>query len=156
MRVLGIDSSSSSTGLALVDGTDLIDTWIWTPKKKSAPHPQRIYEYFCFLEELIPTLKADYASIEKLTHARNALTVRILSQYQGVSSVACTQAGLAVLEPRVLEARKYGLGHGYKDKETVYKKVKKMYPKHKFLPFDKGGNDETDAVVLALAAPHMI
>lgn len=92
------------------------------------------------------------ACIEFLSVERNAQTTRVVSHYQGASSIACKYQGLMVIEARVTSARKEVLGNGALAKDKVFTEIRKRYPDHDFGRFDNGGSDKTDALVLALAA----
>lgn len=167
MRVIGIDPSSSLSGVALIEhkyrdevGQQLFWTKTWS-KDKSKSAPENLYAYFRWLKDealvqtdpkspyLLPV--ADMACVEFLSVTRNAQTSRVVSHYQAASVLACKELGMTVIEARVSSARKEALGKNV-DKETAHAKVKEMYPEHKFKSKTTGGMDETDAIVLALAA----
>lgn len=95
------------------------------------------------------------ACVEFLSVERNAQTTRKVSHFQAISVLACKQAHLVVIEGRVSSARAEALGRGDIKKEDAHEQVKKMFPQHKFKAVNRGGMDETDAVVLALAGPGL-
>lgn len=160
MKVLGIDPSSTLTGFALVEDGELLKTWVWE-KNKSKSDAWNLSNYY---DELYFKLHnvfgigepiAPMACVEFLKVTKNAGTVRKLSHYQAASVLACKRAGLVVIEAAVSSARKEALGKGNLSKEECFKRIKKLFPGHTFLRADKGGMDESDAIVLALAGPGL-
>lgn len=160
MRVLGIDPSSTLTGFALVENEALLKTWVWE-KSKSKSDAWNLQDYY---DQLYFKLRnqfgvgepiAPMACVEFLKVTKNAGTVRKLSHYQAASVLACKRGGLVVIEAAASSARKEALGKGNLSKEECFKRVKKRFPDHKFLRADKGGMDESDAIVLALAGPGL-
>lgn len=158
MRVLGIDPSSSLTGVALVNDGRLVKTWIWE-KTKSKSDAWNLADYYDFLLELSKSRFggpiAPMACVEFLRVDRNVQAVRKISHFQAVSVLACKHSGLLVVEAHVRTARKHALGRGDYAKDEAFKRVKKMFPEHQFRRADKGGMDESDAIVLALAGPDI-
>ena len=151
MRVLGIDPSSSCTGVALLDGGDLLATDVWTrPSTGSAP--ERLLFFFEWMCGYVIRNKPDLAAIEFLSVERNAQATRAVAFYQSASAIACKRQGLVVIEGRVTSARKIVLGSGSLAKREAFDMVKKRYPDHDFGRFDLGGADRADALVMALAA----
>lgn len=155
MRVFGIDPSSTVCGVALVDGT-FIRTWLWR-KNDSQSQAWNLNNYFQWLQTLIANFDTvDVASIEFLSVSQNAITTRLISHFQAASALACKNSGLLVVEGRVSAARKAVIGKGNASKEETYGIIKEMFPDYQFESIKKGGGDQTDAVVMALAAPTLI
>lgn len=177
MKIIGIDPSSSLSGVALVEYHYSSGTYkiLWTKtwaKDKSKSDPENLYRYFKWLkdEALIevqpPTLTKDdaeagmrqwsvpvsnFACVEFLSVTRNAQTSRMVSHYQAASVLACKELGMTVVEARVSSARKEALGRAG-SKDEAWDEIKKLYPHHTFKRKTSGGTDEADAVVLAMAA----
>lgn len=155
MRVLGIDPSSAICGVALLnhkgEKPQIEHTWTWH-KNKSKSSPWNLADYYEWLTHIC-AFDIDMACVEFLSVERNAQTTRKVSHYQAVSALACKQNGLMVIEARVSSARKEALGRGDLPKEAAWQAVKKLYPDWEFQRADRGGYDEADAVVLALAGP---
>lgn len=151
MRTVGIDPSSSCSGVALLDGDALVLTDAWK-RPKSGSSPERLKLYFDWLTFWLLVNKPDVAAIEFLSVERNAQTTRVVSHYQAASAIACKRQGLIVVEGRVSSARKIALGNGGLAKKDAFIAVKGLFPDHDFGHFDKGGSDKADAVVMALAA----
>lgn len=164
MRVLGVDPSSTICGMAVIEGGIwLHDTDIWR-KDATKSGAWNLNNYFEWLAEHIRSLSAsghesDMACVEFLSVQQNAQTTRKVSHFQAASVLACKQEGLMVVEARPSSARKEALGAGWgnRSKEDVFDEVRRRFPDHTFRPKhkDKGGMDETDAVVLALAGPGL-
>lgn len=157
MRVLGIDPSSTLCGIALVNDDQLIKTWIWE-KTGSKSAAWNLADYYDFLLDISRNKfgpVAPMACVEFLRVDRNVQAVRKISHFQAVSVLACKHAGLMVVEAHVRTARKHALGRGDYAKDEAFKRVKKLFPDHDFRRADKGGLDESDAIVLALAGPDI-
>lgn len=155
MKVCGIDPSSTSFAVALLDGQDLVETAVWRRPKGQSSAPQRLVDCHAWLVGWLIVHRPDMAAIEFLSVERNAQATRMVAQYQCLAALASKQQGLMVIEGRVTSARSIVLGNGAAKKEEAYAAMKKRYPKFKFLPFGKGGDDEADAVLLALAGPEL-
>jgi Holliday junction resolvasome RuvABC endonuclease subunit len=152
VKLVGVDPSSSCSGVAYMDrkGLLLTDTW---KRPSSGSAPERLYQ---FHEWLIGWLRRvgvpDMAAVEFLSVERNAQSTRVVSHYQSAAVLACKRLGVVVVEGRVSTARKIALGSGALSKRDAFDAVKRLYPNHDFGRFDKGGSDRADAVVMALAA----
>ena len=148
MRIVGIDPSSSCCGLAILEDQQIIVTDAWFYPKIGSDSA-RLVDYFVWLQAWLSANPADVAVVEFLSVVRNAEATRKVAHYQAISSLVCKLKGLMVIEARVTEARKQALGRGNLSKKEAYAMIKKLYPSHEFRRADKGGYDETDAVVLA-------
>jgi Holliday junction resolvasome RuvABC endonuclease subunit len=158
MKVLGLDPSSSLCGVALLQERELLRTWTWE-KTKSKSDAWNLNDYYEWLTKTIQNpfggVISPMACVEFLKVTRNAETTRKVSHYQAASVLACKQQGLVVIEASVSQARKEALGNGGLSKEDAFAMVKKLFPDHKFKRADKGGMDESDAIVLGIAGPGM-
>lgn len=142
----------------MVEDGQLLRTWTWskTPSKSDA---WNLYDYYEWLTKAVVNpfggTIAPMACVEFLKVTRNAEATRKVSHYQAISVLVCKQQGLVVIEAAVSSARKETLGKGNLSKEEAFSKIKKMHPEHKFLRADKGGMDESDAIVLGHAGPGL-
>jgi Holliday junction resolvasome RuvABC endonuclease subunit len=84
----------------------------------------------------------------------NFQSAQAVSFYQAISAVCCKLNGLIVVETRVTSARKAALGNGGLAKDAVWEIMRKRYPEL-FAPKTRGGLDECDALVLALAGERV-
>ena len=149
MKIIGVDPSSSCSGVALLNNDKLISTKAWVKPKFSAP--ERLVDYHKWLDSVVKLWNPDVACIEFLSVERNAQSTRVVAFYQAISALVCKQNNLTVVEGRVRSARKIVFGNGALSKKECFELVKKKYPDHIFGRFDASGADETDATVLALA-----
>jgi Holliday junction resolvasome RuvABC endonuclease subunit len=146
--ILGLDTSSTKSGIALLNGNKTIKTLdLWKKDKKKTPY-QNLHDWYEFVQTLFPV---DLVVIEKVSKSRNLNTVRLLAYHEAAVLLAAEKWGIEILHISPMTARKQGLNNGRLKKEAVYSMVKHKYKKQKFLEYEKGGNDQTDAVCLALA-----
>ena len=146
--ILGLDTSSTKSGIALLNGNKTIKTLdLWKKDKKKEKY-QNLHDWYEFVQTLFPV---DLVVIEKVSKSRNLNTVRLLAYHEAAVLLAAEKWGIEILHISPMTARKQGLGNGRLKKEAVYSMVKHKYKNKNFLEYDKGGNDQTDAVVLALA-----
>jgi Holliday junction resolvasome RuvABC endonuclease subunit len=154
MRILGVDPSSSCTGLALIDDNELLLTDTWKrPTNGSAP--ERLSIFYDWLHSWLRRQHPQLACVEFLSVERNAQSTSVVAHYQAISTLAAKRCGLIVIEARVTSARKAVLGDGSLSKRDVFDTMRRRYPDHDFGRFDQGGADKTDALCLALAAASL-
>lgn len=151
MRILGVDPSSSCTGVAFVVNGVLEETAIWQPEKKDSP-AEKLMDYYHWLTEIAEWLKPDMALVELVAVHRNMNTVRVLARYEAASIIALKTQKVLTMQGRVSQARSIALGKGNLSKEEAYAIVCEREPQHAWRTPKKGGMDETDAYVLAKAA----
>src|ERR1019366_6225259 len=149
MKIVGIDPSSSCSGVALVENNNLILTDAWKKLKNGSPSEQLV-DYFVWLQSWLTINKPDVAVIEFLSVLRNAEATRKIAHFQAISSLCCKLRGLMVIEARVTSARKATLGKGNLSKQESYNMIKKKFPDHDWGRIDNGGGDRADALILAL------
>jgi Holliday junction resolvasome RuvABC endonuclease subunit len=150
LKIAGIDPSSSCSGVALTEDQKLLLTDAWY-KPKSGSAPDRLVDYFLWLQNWLAANTPDVVVIEFLSVIRNAEATRVISHYQAISALACKLRGLLVIEARVTSARKAALGRGNLSKEESYKMIKARFPQEDWGRINNGGADRADATVLALA-----
>jgi Holliday junction resolvasome RuvABC endonuclease subunit len=154
MRIVAVDVSSSSTGIAYVDDGALIDYGVWAPPKKAA-RPSALLDFITSLQEWIawPIFDAAVMALPSMTRGHH--TVRALAHFEAAAMIAFERRGLPVFEIKDGEARNWALGLKITaSKEEAQEEVKKRYPDLKIPPMDKGGGDVIDAYVAALALPE--
>lgn len=150
MRTLGIDPSSSSTGLALIDNFNIEAVSLWRPTTKDVH--KSLAEFADYLSSSNLTCHIDSMCVERVSVTCNMNTVRRIAYVEGVAlslfkSLGCSE----VTQMNPSQARKIVFGKGNIGKEEIYKEIVSSNSSIDFLPFKKGGSDQTDAVVLALA-----
>lgn len=160
MRILGIDPSSTICGNALVDTPDEIVSVRHWERDKRASHPEGIKSYFEWQGMQILKYSPHMAVIEMGAYAMgrggkgNFQALQAVSFYQSIAVLSCKLMGLVVIESRATSARAKALGNGRLSKEEVWNLMRKRYPEL-FAPKTRGGLDECDALVLALAGERV-
>jgi Holliday junction resolvasome RuvABC endonuclease subunit len=150
-KTLGVDPSSSCTGICLVENNEPVAVGIWKPSSQKALPSCRLTEYYGWITRKIELGNPDIVSIEIIAFNRSHQTTRILSRYESATIIAAVLAGCKVVELRVSDARKQILSKGNLSKQQAYDEVTQRYPDINWGDFDKGGADKTDACVIALA-----
>jgi Holliday junction resolvasome RuvABC endonuclease subunit len=125
MKVMGVDVSSSCTGVTIVDSGQL-------------------YKH-----------RPELVAVSTTSFSRNVNVTRVIARYEGVTIAAARLYSADVVDVRDSEARKLVLSRGNLSKEEAYNEVLLLVPDYNWLPFKKGGNDQTDAYVIAEAAPFL-
>jgi Holliday junction resolvasome RuvABC endonuclease subunit len=158
MRVGGVDPSSTSAGFAVVENGKVLFTDVWVPSSKHLSSHQKLYEYSEYLKLLLKAWQLDMLVIELVAVSRNIGTVRLLARYEGAAILAAKELNIMVKEHRVMQARAIVFGHGDISKRDAYKQIVSDHPYHSFRKPTKGqgGEDETDAVAMALAGPGLV
>lgn len=152
---MGADVSSSCTGLTLLDDGELIESVIWKPVDKKALASERLFEYYQWISSKFYVHRPDLVAVSATTYRRNPNTTRVLSRYEGATIVAARVYSAQVVDVLDVEARKAVLKRGNTSKERAYQLVTRKYPDYPWLPYAKGGNDQTDSYVIASAAPAL-
>ena len=151
-RILGIDTSLRSTGIAVVErsgaGFHSLEFGILdNPRtRKHSACLKRIYDGVL---DVIGRTSPDAVSIEGIFHCKNVRTAVTLGQARGASLTACATAGIPVYEysPRKVKLSVCGTGTAHKDQ--VAKMVTSMLGLDK-VPRD----DESDALAIAICHFH--
>ena len=144
--VLGLDTSSSKAGIALIDNKNkLVELDLWKKDKKKN-HYENLLDFHPYVGRLLPV---DLVVIEKVSKSRNLNTVRLLAYFEAACLLAAQKHGTEILHISPVTARKNGFGNGKLTKEAIYTMANKKYGP--LLPYDKGGNDQSDSLCLARA-----
>lgn len=160
MRVLGIDPSSTFIGNATIDWPlgHIVKVEHWT-RDKNRSHPQGFKDYFQWQMLRILIHKPQIAVIEMGAYQvsqgqgqgkGNFQAIQAVSFYQSIATLCCKLNDLIVIESRASSARKVTLGNGGLAKDKVWEIMRGRYPSL-FSPKTRGGLDECDALVLAMA-----
>lgn len=154
---MGVDASSSCTGVTVIDDGELVESVIWKPRNKKALASDRLFEYYMFIKTMIHKHRPDLVAVSATAYKRNVNTTRVLSRYEGATIIAARMYSCDVVDVIDSEARKMVLKRGNTSKERAYQLVTKKLPDYPWLPYNEGGNDQTDSFVIAsaaLALPH--
>jgi Holliday junction resolvasome RuvABC endonuclease subunit len=144
--VLGVDPSSTIAAACRLHDKELEKLDTFESHKHTGLHFNLI-RFQRFLEEFNEDRSVDIVVIERVAVARSMTTVRLLAYYEAAALLKAAQWGCEFELMEVSRARKKALGKAHSKGET-YKLVGKMINLH---AFDKGGSDEADAYVAALA-----
>ena len=152
MRTLGVDPSSKSTGLALIENFKTVQVDLWRPATKSVHDSLASLHNYLLASPL--TCYIDSVCVEKISVTRNMNTVRRISYVEGVAlSIAGVLGCMKVEQLNPKQARKIVFGEGDISKREVYERIISS-TSIDFLPFDKGGSDQADAAVVGLALQY--
>ncbi len=153
-RVLGIDTSLRSTGVAVIEqrGSSFqvrASGIIRNPATR--PHTACLAHLFESVRALIDEEKPGEVAIEDVFFAKNARTAMVLGQARGAVLAACSLAGVPVYEyaPRRVKQAVVGFGGAHKDQ--VGKMVSSMLGLKELPP-----NDISDAMALAICHLHQL
>lgn len=147
-QILGLDTSSSKAGIALIDdeyNLKHLDLW---KKNKKKDHYENLLDWYSHVESLMPV---DLVAIEKVSKSRNLNTVRLLAYFEAAALLVAQRHDVEIYHVSPMTARAKGFGNGKLSKEAIYLMAQKEYKDFEFLPYEKGGNDMSDAVTLARA-----
>lgn len=157
MIVLGVDPSSSSTGLAEVTDGDLTYHAVWTPPKKST-RPAQLLDYSLALDEWLSTRSMiDLAVVEELSVTRGWKTVRALAHFEAATYIVLERRRIPIVTIKPGAARNWVLGMPITStKAEVLVEVRRRWPKMRLPAINQGGGDVADAFVMALAGPQSL
>ena len=160
MQVLALDASTSKTGWAVVrfdgsahyhiDGVGLIKP----PSKLKKQNEKLLYLHDAVVS-LLTFKSIDMVVIEECGPQRNAKTFRALVRAEDRCHHAADTLGIETMLVMVKAVREVTFGDGKTGKETAYAKLVERHPEIEWLPIDKGGDDMSDALAMALAAPRL-
>ena len=151
-RVLGIDTSLRSTGLAVVEAEgQRFKALCYGLVKNPSPMPlsQCLTHLRHDIVELIGEFHPLAVAIEGIFYAKNVRTAMILSHARGVAINACTEAGIPVYEYEPRRVKQAVLGVGSATKEQIQRIVTATLGLPKVPP-----EDAADALAIALTHLH--
>lgn len=155
MKTLAFDASTSKTGYAIVvDGAPVLCR-VWKPPTKLKRQHERITALGQFAKALIMFEQPDLVVIEECGPTRNSKVFRALVRAEAVVGYEADLAGKDVLLVMVKAVREVAMGDGKMGKETVYAKLSQQWPEFDWKPIDKGGDDMSDALAMALAGEQL-
>lgn len=151
MRILGIDPSSTSTGIALVEDGRLMDAACWRASKEP-DISITLLKYARWLESHRLTCNLDSVCIERVSVSWNMNSIRKIAYVEGVSMATMRSLGVTnVSQMNPSSARKAVFGKGDIKKDRAYELMTGMYDYVDWAKFKDGGSDMADAAVLGLA-----
>jgi crossover junction endodeoxyribonuclease RuvC len=152
IRVLGIDTSLRSTGVAVVEAMGsrltLVDYAVLTV-------PARARLSACLLRlqtglaDMVSRCDPQAAAIEEAFFAKNARTAMILGQARGVAIAACAARKIPVFEYAARRVKQAVVGFGAASKEQVQSMVVRQLSLTATPP-----EDASDAIAVAICHLH--
>ena len=152
MRILGIDTSLRSTGLAVVELLGTRHILLFSGRVRNAPDLPRstcLLNIQRALETVIAEHQPVAAAIESVFLSKNFKTTLILGEARGAVIAQCARAGLPVYEYEPRRVKQAATGSGGAQKEQVQRMVQNLL-NLPALP----QSDEADAAALALCHAH--
>ena len=161
MNVLGVDTSSASSGHALLEDGEMREYAVWRPSatEKKIGGMVRMWSYYTWFNTWVGLRKGviDMVAIEELGVMRGAKTARVLGQFETIAIIVCMRNNLMVVRVKAGVARNLVLGmNPNSPKEQVLEEVRRQFPHVKFPPKNQGGEDVADAFVAAKAGPMAV
>ncbi len=147
MRVLGIDPGSRATGFAILEATPQgVKALKWGVfRLKKGPLPQRLWEIFTLIEDLVEEFSPLVMALEEVIPERFPRAALKLGQAQGAAILAATKANLPVFFYHPLEVKQALTGQGKAPKRQVAFVVKHILGLNGKIPLDA-----TDALSVGL------
>lgn len=151
-RVLGIDTSLRSSGLAVVEAEGQRFRALCYGLVKNPP-ARRLSACLGHIREdiagLVEEFHPDAAAIEGIFYAKNVRTAMILCHARGVAIDTCSAAGLPIYEYEPRRVKQAVLGHGNATKAQIQRMVATTLGLPKIPP-----EDAADALAIALTHLH--
>ncbi|MFH0953329.1 MAG: crossover junction endodeoxyribonuclease RuvC [Verrucomicrobiota bacterium] len=148
MRVIGIDASLRSTGLAVVDSSGGRMAAVEHDTVRNSadlPHSECLRHVQEGVAAVLARCKPQAAAIEGGFYFKNARTAMILGEVRGVVIAACASAGVPVYEYSPRDAKKALTGFGGAQKDQVAKMVMSILGLE-----EKPQEDAADALAIAI------
>lgn len=152
MRVLGVDTSLRSSGVAVVEerGSKLVaidyGTITTSPRQPLSECLKCLHE--C-LSGLIERHRPEQAAVEGVFYGKNVRTAVTLAHARGVVIAVCTLAGLPVFEYPPRRVKQALVGYGAAQKEQVRKMAMTLLSLK-----EEPGEDAGDALAIAICHLH--
>lgn len=145
MIVAGIDPSSGTTGIAIVqDGRTLLTHTTFTADKAHTLS-HNMWEFHKQLHKLAMLYKPRRFVVERVSVSWNVNTIRRIAYYEAMAMIVAERRRAEVVQMNVSQARKRVLGAGNATKADVTREMSLRWSVN-LTP------DEADAALLALAA----
>ena len=152
MKILGIDTSLRSTGLAVVEQAGTRHTLVWSGRVRNAPglpHSACLLNIQRQIEAAISEHRPVAAAIENVFLSKNFKTTLILGEARGAAIAQCARSGLPVYEYEPRRVKLAVTGTGAAHKEQIQAMVQKLLQLPGLPP-----DDEADACALAFCHLH--
>ncbi len=149
--IIGIDPGSRITGWGIVkshpERLEHLDHGCIRVEQPG--HPERLWEIFSNLRQVVEQYSPDQAAVEEVFMGRNAASALKLGQARGSAMVACRFSGMPVAEYSARKVKQALAGNGAAGKEQVQHMVKVL------LQLDGDiAEDAADALAVAICHAH--
>ncbi|MDZ8118305.1 crossover junction endodeoxyribonuclease RuvC [Pontiella agarivorans] len=154
VRILGIDTSLRSTGVAVIEvrGQDMRAlAYGRIHNKPKLPHSQCLENIYKTISDLIEDHQPDYAAIEGAFFAKNPKTAMVLGQARGAAIAACAVQQLSISEHTPRKVKSSVVGTGTADKTQVAKMVMRLLNLK-----EQPQEDAADALAIAICHHHQL
>lgn len=154
IRILGIDTSLRSTGVAIIEarGQDMRAlAYGRIYNKPKLPHSQCLENIYKTISDLIEDHKPHCAAIEGAFFAKNAKTAMTLGQARGAAIAACAVQQLTISEHTPRKVKSSVVGTGTADKSQVAKMVMRLLNLK-----EEPQEDAADALAIAICHHHQL
>ena len=151
-RVLGVDTSLRSTGVAVIEsrGNSMKAVQFGIVKVPAkARHSQCLKQISAGITELIRKTRPDAISIEGAFYCDNIKTAMVLGEARGAVIAACAAEGVPIYEYAPRRVKQAVVGFGGASKGQVRKMVMKLLGITR-----EPQEDEGDALALAICHMH--
>lgn len=152
-KILGLDQSSTSTGWALSEGGQLIETGVISKKQSKEEYEEKVYDICLKVKELVKEYEPDLVVFEDIQNQGNMDIFKKLAQLQGCLIFMLRELGVKYEILHTATWRKeLGMGgeHGKGVKRDEWKKRAQHYAE------DLGEfnvcNDIDDAICITMAS----
>lgn len=154
MRAVGVDISKKEyAALCLVVDGEPKSAPVWKANPKDS-EPVQILKFFTWVIFKLRMMRPDVVAVEELAVFMNKKTIRALARREGVALLAAKFVAPIVISPSIGSSRAKVLGCSVNtSKEEAWTLVRKKYQGFDFKPSNRGGMDQADALVHAVAAP---
>lgn len=152
IRVLGVDTSLRSTGVAVVEsvGSRLVPVEYGTLRNPARLPLSRCLEAISRgIRELVERTKPHEAALEGIFYCRNPKTAVILGEARGAAIAACAGYGLPVYEYAPRRVKQAVVGYGSASKEQVRRTLMTLLGIR-----DEVQEDAGDALAIAICHQH--
>jgi len=152
MRILGIDTSLRSTGLAVVEQAGTRHIPVYTGRVRNAPelpHSACLLRIQQHLAQILREHRPAAVAMESVFLSKNFKTTLILGEARGAAIAQCAACGVPVYEYEPRRVKQAVTGGGAARKEQVQRMVQSLLSLPELPP-----DDEADACALAICHLH--
>jgi crossover junction endodeoxyribonuclease RuvC len=153
MRILGIDPGYGRTGYGVIEtiGNRIKSIeYGCIETKPNTPMPDRLFDIYGAVKEIIERLQPDALAIEQLFFAKNVTTGLDVAQARGVVLLAAREANLQIGEYTPMQVKQSLVGYGKAEKKQIQEMVR-MFLGLATIPRP---DDAADGLAIAITHAH--